>query len=438
MRLVAFVVSCALALGVLVPVWAAPPNIVLIVSDDQAWGDYSFAAHPHIRTPRIDALAAQSLVFTRGYVPSSLCSPSLASIITGLYPHQHGVTSNDPSLPGGMAQRDFYRSAAFGEGREWMNRRLESLPTLPRVLGKQGYASLQTGKWWQGHYSRGGFTDGMTRGERHGDTGLDIGRKTMQPVYDFIDRSRSAGKPFFVWYAPMMPHEPHTPPERLLEYYQGRAPTPAVAKYWAMVEWFDETVGQLLDFLDRRELARDTIVVYLADNGWIQNPDGPRFAPKSKQSPYDGGLRTPIMIRWPARVAPRKSDELAISIDIMPTLLAAVGVQPWSELQGVNLLDDEAVRRRRAIFGECFTHNAVDLHRPAASVRFRWTIEEHWKLIVPDAKNEPDAKIELYDLAADPAEETNLAASQPRRVEQMRAELDRWWNPATDKSTLDK
>ncbi len=182
-----------------------------------------------------------------------------------------------------------------------MNRRLESLPTLPRVLGKQGYASLQTGKWWQGHYSRGGFTDGMTRGERHGDEGLEIGRKTMQPIYDFIDRSREAGKPFFVWYAPMMPHDPHTPPQRLLEYYASRAPTQQVAKYWAMVEWFDETVGQLLDFLDRRELGRDTIVVYLSDNGWIQNPDAPRTTPKSKQSQYDGGVRTPIFIRWPAR-----------------------------------------------------------------------------------------------------------------------------------------
>ncbi len=115
-RLIAFVVSCVLAVGLLASAWAAPPNIVLIVSDDQAWDDYSFAGHPHIRTPRIDALAAQSLVFTRGYVPSSLCSPSLASIITGLYPHQHGVTSNDPPLPAGVRQRDFYRSAAFTAG----------------------------------------------------------------------------------------------------------------------------------------------------------------------------------------------------------------------------------------------------------------------------------------------------------------------------------
>ena len=84
---------------------AEPPNVVLIISDDQAWTDYCFMGHPHVRTPHLDRLARESLTFRRGYVPSSLCCPSLASIITGLYPHQHRVTSNDPPLPPGMAPR---------------------------------------------------------------------------------------------------------------------------------------------------------------------------------------------------------------------------------------------------------------------------------------------------------------------------------------------
>ena len=97
----------------------------------------------------------------------------------------------------------------------------------------------------------------------------------------------------------MMPHDPHTPPERLLARYRELAPSEHVARYWAMIEWFDETVGQLLDHLDTQGLAKNTVVVYLADNGWIQNVDAPRYAPKSKQSPYDGGVRTPILLRWP-------------------------------------------------------------------------------------------------------------------------------------------
>ncbi|MEX0675507.1 MAG: sulfatase [Pirellulales bacterium] len=408
---------------------APRPNIVMIISDDQAWTDYSFMGHPRVETPRIDALARQSLTFRRGYVPSSLCCPSLASIITGLYPHQHKITSNDPPLPAGVALRGFQKSPAFAQGREVMNRHLEAVPTLPRMLGKLGYRSFQSGKWWQGNYARGGFTHGMTQGQRHGDAGLEIGRRSMQPIYDFIDESRRAGQPFFVWYAPMMPHDPHTPPERLFEKYKRVAPSEHVARYWAMVEWFDETVGSLVDYLDERKLAADTIVVYVADNGWIQNVDAPRYAPKSKQSPYDGGLRTPIMIRWPGKVEPRMRDDLALSIDIVPTLLAALGEKPSAAMQGINLLDESAARSRNAIYGECFTHSANDLDHPAANLRWRWLIDGHWKLIVPDPKNEPGEKVELYNLAEDPHEEKNLAHEHPDRAAKLQAMLDRCWKP---------
>jgi arylsulfatase A-like enzyme len=432
---------CGCLAAIIVPlgcaVWAAEkpqtaqrPNIVVIISDDQAWTDYSFMGHPHVRTPHIDRLARESLTFRRGYVTSSLCCPSLASIITGLYPHQHKVTSNDPPMPKGMTPAEFSKSPEFQSGREAMTRHLEAVPTMPRVLKEQGYLSLQTGKWWQGHYSRGGFTHGMTQGQRHGDRGLDIGRKTMQPIYDFVELAHKEHQPFFIWYAPMMPHDPHTPPERLLQKYQAQTPSPHVARYWAMIEWFDETVGELLLHLDENHLANDTIVIFLADNGWIQNPDQDRYAAKSKQSPYDGGLRTPIMVRWPGKVQPRISEALASSIDLMPTLLAALGQPRTGTMQGINLLDAPAVGSRKAIFGECFTHTAVDLNRPAASLRWRWTIEGTWKLMVPDATNEPGQRAQLYDLAKDPREETDLAGVRPEIVARLSAQLNAWWNPA--------
>lgn len=408
------------------------PNVVLIISDDHAWGDYSFMGHPQVRTPHIDRLAGESLAFRRGYVPSSLCCPSLASIITGLYPHQHKITSNDPPIPPDIPPRQFNQSAAFTEGREAMNRHLEAAETLPRRLGQLGYRSLQTGKWWQGDFTRGGFTHGMTQGSRHGDQGLDIGRKTMQPIFDFIRDCRADDHPFFVWYAPLMPHDPHTPPQRLLEKYEQVAPSIHVARYWAMIEWFDETVGELLGFLDDERLARDTIVVYLADNGWIQNVDGPRFAPRSKTSPYDGGVRTPILIRWPGRIAPRVDDRLALSIDIAPTLLHAVNERPSANMQGVNLLDEQQLEGRQSIHGECFTHNAVDLDRPAANLRWRWINDGQWKLIVPHPANEPDGQPELYRIASDPHEEHDLAAAEPDQVRRLRELLDAWWDPTKD------
>ena len=351
------------------------PNIVLIIGDDHAWTDYSFMGHPQIRTPNLDRLAREGLTFRRGYVPSSLCSPSLASILTGLYPHQHRITSNDAAT-GGMQRT----SPDVRRLTEELIGNFDRVPTLPRLLAEKKYVSFQTGKWWGGDYRHGGFSDGMShgdpeRGGRHGDAGLTIGRETMQPIFDFIDGALKGSKPLFLWYAPMLPHQPHNPPERFLEKYRGKAPTLEIAKYWAMCAWFDETCGQLLDFLEARKIADDTIVIYLADNGWIQDPDADRYAPKSKQSPYDGGLRTPIVLRWPGIIRPRTSDRLASSLDLAPTILTAVGLKPTPELPGINLLDDAAVEERTAIFGEIFTHDAVDIHRPSSSLRYRWVID---------------------------------------------------------------
>ncbi|MFO0905148.1 MAG: sulfatase [Pirellulales bacterium] len=420
---------------------ASSPNIVMIISDDHAWTDYSFQKHPHIQTPHLDKLAAESLTFTRGYVPSSLCCPSLVSMITGLYPHQHRITSNDPPLPKDKKGAAANRDPQFLAQRQQMIGFIDEVPTLPKLLGEKGYLSFQTGKWWQGAFRRGGFTHGMTTGEpgkggRHGDQGLEIGRKTMQPIYDFVNMSVEQKKPFFVWYAPMMPHDPHTPPERLLAKYRPLTDSLHAARYWAMVEWFDETCGQLLGFLDERKLRDDTIVVYVTDNGWIQSLDNPRYAPKSKQSPYDGGLRTPIMIRWPGRIEPQMSPHLASSLDLAPTLLKAVGIAPPADLPGLNLLDAQAVAARKHVTGECFTHNAVDIQRPAASLRWRWIVRDDWKLIVPNPTNEPDGVVELYHLSEDPHETKNLADQSPDRVADLRRQLDDWWPAVGQASSL--
>jgi arylsulfatase A-like enzyme len=402
-------------------------NVVLIIADDQAYTDYSFMGHPHIRTPHLDRLAGQGVMFRRGYVPSSLCSPSLASILTGLYPHQHRITSNDPA-PGGNQRATARVSRLTDE----LIGNFDRVPTLPRLLAAKSYLSFQTGKWWGGDFRHGGFTDGMShgdpeRGGRHGDDGLKIGRQTMQPIFDFVDGAAKSDKPFFLWYAPMLPHQPHNPPERLFEHYRSKAPTLEVAKYWAMCEWFDETCGTLLDFLDTRKIADDTIVIFLADNGWIQDPIANAYAPRLKQSPYDGGLRTPIVVRWPGKVRPHQSERLASSLDLAPTILAAVGLKSTPEMPGINLLDQTAVDRRQAIFGEIFTHDAVDLHRPASSLRYRWAIEGVWKLIVPAPQNTPEAMMELYDLKTDALENRNQAASNPTRVAHLRSLIDAYW-----------
>jgi arylsulfatase A-like enzyme len=408
------------------------PNVVLLIADDMGYRDFGFMGHPQIQTPRLDRLARESLTFRRGYVTSSLCSPSLASILTGRYPHQHKITSNDPPLPQGVPVAAAGEHPSFLAGRREMVRHFDDQPALPRILAASGYLSFQAGKWWGGSFTRGGFTHGMThgdpaRGGRHGDLGLAIGREGMQPIFDFIRMAQERRAPFFLWYAPMMPHSPHNPPERLFDRYRTTAPTAEVARYWAMCEWFDETCGQLLDFLESRKIAGNTLVIFLADNGWIQDPSADRYAPRSKQSPYDGGLRTPILVRWPARVSPRACDNLASAIDIAPTVLKAAGLEASTALEGVDLLDQKAVAARSAIFGEIFTHNAVDIDDPASSLRFRWVVSGDWKLIVPDRHNEPAGIVELFDVAHDPDEKRNLAAEQPQKVTELTARLEKWW-----------
>ena len=405
-----------------------PPNIVLIISDDQHWGDHGFMGHPVVQTPNLDRLSQQGLTYTRGYVPASLCCPSLASIITGQYPHQHRITGNDPPLPEGMKHGEFYQSQAFRDGRDIMIDRMKAAPALPKLLAEHGYISMQTGKWWLGDFQSGGFTHGMTEGGRHGDTGLQIGRETMQPITDFLDTATKENKPFFLWYAPMLPHSPHTPPPRLLEKYKDKTDSIHQARYWANVEWFDETCGWLLDELDRRKLDENTVVVYVCDNGWIQNQDTPNYAPKSKQSQYDGGLRTPVMIRWPDKIKPHLDDTHPVSsIDIAPTLLKIVGHEKIESQPGVDLLDQSAVTSRNAVYGECFTHDFVDMNRPKRNLRFRWMIEDGWKLIV--AQPGEETGIELYNLQNDPHEEKDLAASQPDRIKAMLPKLNAFYDP---------
>ena len=410
------------------------PNIVLIISDDQGWGDYGFMGHPHIRTPNIDRLAGQSVTFTRAYVAAPLCCPSLASIVTGLHPHQHKITGNDPPYHGDPKER--WTKPWTPERlamREEMMSYIEQVPTLPRMLQQLGYVSLQTGKWWAGHHQRGGFTHGMThgdsaRGGRHGDAGLAIGRKTMQPIYDFLEEA--GDRPFFAWYAPFMPHSPHDPPERLLSQYEDQTNSIHLARYWAMCERFDETCGQLLDHLDEKGLSDNTMVLYVCDNGWIQRPDGPRHAARSKTSWYDGGVRTPIMARWPGHMTPRLDEEtLASSVDLAPTVLAACGLQPPADMQGLNLLDNAAVAARDAVYGASYSHDARDVHDPAKNLWSRWVVKGWWKLILPEPDQPRGKEPELYDLKADPHEKVNLAAEHSEKVGELQALIDRWYKP---------
>ncbi|MDG1890378.1 MAG: sulfatase [Verrucomicrobiota bacterium] len=424
-----------------------PPNVVLIISDDQAWTDYGFMGHPVIQTPHLDQLSRQSVLFRRGYVPTALCRPSLMTLATGHFAHRHGVTGNDPSPK--YANKN---SKLYQQRRSELIRYLDQFETLPSLLGESGYLSHQSGKWWEGNHSHGGFTHGMTRGfpqegGRHGDDGLAIGREGIGPIRDFVKGAVKQEKPFFLWYAPFLPHTPHNPPKRLFEKYRNQVDSEHVARYYAMCEWFDETCGQVLGLIDDQGIRENTLVVYVTDNGWIQHPERRGYAPRSKQTPYEGGIRTPVMFRWPENLTPEDRPELVSSIDLFPTILGAVGGRVPKGLPGLNLMSslrEGSPIQRSLIRGEGFAHDIADIENPQASLLYRWAIAGKWKLLLtydgevnryqtthPRLEKRP----QLFDLMSDPSEEENLAGRHPEVVRRLAHHLTSWY-PTPERKVL--
>ena len=418
------------------------PNIVFILSDDQGWTDYGFMGHKVVKTPHLDKLAQRSLVFERGYVASPLCRPSLATMVTGRWPFEHGITGNDVDGSKDRAALDIPMREAF-----------HKYPSFIKLLTANGYAAHQSGKWWEGSWREGGFTDGMThgdpkRGGRHGDAGLTIGRKGMQEITGFIDESIEAKKPFLIWYAPFLPHTPHNPPQRLLKKYTAQGRAPDVANYYAMCEWFDETCGELVDHLDKRKIAENTLIIYFCDNGWAATStraDDPHqktwksYALRSKGSPFEMGIRTPVMLTWPGKLKPARTQDFAHAIDLLPTIATAAGLDAPKELSGINLLDGKARRSRDAVFGVTHSIHNMTVGKPDGTLKYLWCVEKDWKLMVRylgvDTTNyrlchvwdrEP---LRLYHLSEDPHEKINLADKHPEIVKRLKAKISAWHKP---------
>lgn len=417
-----------------------PPNIVLILSDDQSYTDYSFMGHEHIETPHLDKLASESALFKRGYVPTALCRPALMTLATGLYSHQNKTTGNSPA---NTPENAAHAEQAGEDILELLISHIDETGSIAQWLGDAGYVSQQSGKWWEGSYQRGGFSEGMTNGYpspggRHGDAGLKIGRQGMEPVCDFIDRCVADEKPFFVWYAPFLPHTPHDPPQDLLDKYLAKGLAENVARYYANCERLDDTCGELMRHLNDSGLSEDTLVIYVTDNGWIQT-EAKGYAPRSKRSPNEGGTRTPIMFRWPGTIAAADRPELCTSLDIVPTILAAAGAKGPHKFPGLNLLPElksgDAIDRD-TLYGESFAHDIADIENPQASLLYRWVIKGHDKLLLtydgaPGIMKYPPqgGEAQLYKLNADPGEENNLATTHPEKVKELSALLDKWYVP---------
>lgn len=400
------------------------PNVILIISDDHAFDDYGFMGSEQVKTPVLDKLASESLTYTRGYT-MPVCSPALASLLTGKMPHEHGITGNDLSKG----------RTPYGKRDPIQQQLLSNSLLLPKAITGAGYLTFQTGKLWNGTYQDMGFTHGMTsKGSRHGDEGLKIGREGMEPIFNFIEIAEKAEQPFFIWHAPFLPHDPHNPPERLLKKYRGKGPTKAAEKYFAMVEWLDETTGELEDYLVENDLKKNTVIIYLADNGW--DAEKGYKGERAKLSPYEDGIRTPIFIRWPGKVeAEMDRTTLAHVTDITKTILKLTEATDPGDLPGLNIMDREAMQDRETVFVEAYTHDIADLDAPEKSLFANVVIDGWWKLLIP-TEVEPKRPfatkpqgMELYNLEKDPYEKKNLAEQHPEVVARLKALQKAQWDP---------
>lgn len=437
------------------------PNIVYIISDDQTWSDYGYMGNVSVHTPNLDRLAARSARFPNGYLTTSVCRPSLVTLMTGLYPHQHLVHFNH-GPPGNAAFNRIATAKEYVETRSAEFELIRRVPTLPRLLAEAGYRCLQTGKFWEGHWKNGGFTEGMTTftgppasqtygGGRklpggeivahgNGDHGLAIGRETMEPIEDFILDCEAEEIPWLVWYAPYLPHQPHDSPERFYEVAKVKPGVdPHELPYYAAIAQFDETVGRLIRFVEANSDPENTIFVFVADNGWSPSKQPEKARPEefahtktSKRAPFDEGVRSPILVRWDGRVAPATHPEPVSSIDIVPTLLKAAGLPEtaWSAMPGVDLLGGHDPER--AVFGEIYPGDASVLGHPERDIAYLWVRKGNHKLIVPYGDRPWGGYLDgeaLFDVVEDPREQRNRIgeAGVATVAEDLRATLEQWW-----------
>ena len=410
---------------------AARPNILLLFADDLGYGDLSGYGCPDIKTPNLDKLVSEGVKFTRFYSNAPECTPSRTALLTGRYQQRVGGLECAIGL-GGVGRYD---------EAEWLAKRgdlglPQSESTISSELLKAGYETCISGKWHLGYeekfspmrhgfqdayYILGGAVDYVTHAETDGRrVFIENGKPVALRGYltDLLAdraigwmRERSTRKPWFLYLPFTAPHNPFQAPGDgpvdEANWNKGSRQT-----YARMVEHMDRRIGDLLGELARRSDADNTIVVFLSDNG---GPQRARNAPFRgfKSSLFEGGIRVPCIVRWPGRIRPHETSQTAINMDLTATLLDAAGVTPSRPGDGINLspqIMSKSPPARRSLFWRYKRSKA----------RRRAVMEGGLKFI--DDTGVPH----LYDLASDPSESRNLAASRPRDVQRLESMIARW------------
>jgi len=400
----------------------ARPNVLLIITDDQGYGDLSCHGNPHLKTPNLDSLARDGVQFTQFHV-MPVCSPTRSCLMTGRYNYRTGIVDTfigrsmmypDEVTLAEMLGSAGYRTGIFGKWHLGDN-----YPMRPIDQGFHEAVVLKGGGLGQPSDFPGGgsyFDPILLRNgkpERFQGYCSDI---YTREALRFIEANRD--RPFFVYLATNAPHSPLEIADAYVEPYRRMGLDEQVAKVYGMVTNMDENIGRVLARLEELKLAEDTLVIFLTDNG----PAGKRYNGNmrgTKGTVYEGGIRVPFFLRWPRMVKPEtKIDRLAAHIDVLPTLLQAAGATAPKgvKLDGRSLMplirDDRKPWPDRTLFFQWHRGDEPELYRSCAARN------QHWKLI--------DGK-ELYDLENDPAESKDLAGQHPDIAGKLRREYEEWF-----------
>jgi arylsulfatase A-like enzyme len=388
------------------------PNILLIVTDDQGWWDLAAHGNPVIRTPRLDALFAESVEFTRFYA-CPVCSLTRASLMTGRYPQRtgcfdtrfgHDTLAKSERTIGDVFKSAGYRTAAFGK---WHQGRYMSYH--PNERGFDEYL----GFWQYGHVERYLHPDRIWHNKQPVACRGHITDVITDAAVNYIG---AANRPFLCYVAYNAPHAPWIAEDKLVEYYLDKGANYKNARIYALIEQCDRNVGRLLDALDELHLSDETIVVFMSDNGGISDHYSAGLRGK-KGTVYEGGVLSPLAVRYPGRfVAGAKVAAMASAIDLLPTLTDAAGLALPTErvIDGKSLLPLLSSGAGESPHARLY--HAWSRGRPSADEN--WAIcDDRFKL----------ANGQLFDLQNDPAEQHDLAAQHPREAEKLRQHFLAWF-----------
>jgi arylsulfatase A-like enzyme len=441
-----------------VPLFAADrPNIVLVMADDQGWGDTAYNGHPELVTPHLDAMAKAGLRFDHFYAAAPVCSPTRGSVMTGRHPNRFGCFTWGRTLrPQEVTIAERLKDVGYTTGHfgKWhIGSVLKDSPVSP---GNSGFDH------WLSAFN---FYDNDPVLSRNG-TAVEIKGESsiiaVDAAIDFIKQSSQKKQPFLavVWFG--SPHSPHRAAKEDLVHY------PDIKKpHWhGEITGLDRAVGKLRQALRDENLHENTLFWYTSDNGGLkESSSGGRG---KKGSIYEGGLRVPAIIEWPARIKkPRVTKAPANTVDIYPTVMDLLGIKLDKQplLDGISLvpvIDGKTDERAREMAFWSFAaggigtpsdqwmkqelaaqkagkpyHSESRLMKNSGEIKSQHPKDKlaghaawndwPWKLHrIPKKNGDGKPKLELYNLSGDPMEKTDLAAKQPERVEKMSADLEKW------------